>query len=55
MGNKKVRGNSDGTYFKVGNKWRCQMTFGKDFDGKLIRLSAVADTKSAAKAKVEKI
>lgn len=54
MGNKKVRGNGEGSYFKVGNKWRYQVSFGKDADGKLIRLSAVADTKAKAKAAVER-
>lgn len=54
MGNKKVRGNGEGSYFKVGNKWRYQVTLGKDTEGKLIRVSAVSDTKAKAKAAVDR-
>lgn len=54
MGNKKVRGNGEGSYFKVGNRWRYQVTLGKDAEGKLIRISAVADTKAKAKTTVER-
>lgn len=54
MGNKKVRGNGEGSYFKVGNRWRYQVTLGKDAEGKLIRISAVADTKAKAKTAVER-
>ena len=54
MGNKKARGNGEGSYFKVGNRWRYQVTLGKDAEGKLIRISAVADTKAKAKTAVER-
>lgn len=54
MGKQKVRGNGEGTFFKVGNKWRYQVTLGKDAQGKYIRLSAVAETKGKAKDAVER-
>ena len=54
MGSKKVRGNGEGSYFKAGNKWRYQVTLGKDTEGKLIRVSAVSDTKAKAKAAVDR-
>lgn len=54
MGNKKVRGNGEGSYFKIGNRWRYQVTLGKDSNGKFIRISAIADTKAKAKQAVDK-